>query len=419
VKNVQSCVELIEESEEKFRKIAENSFVGMYICREYFVYVNEAFAKMTDYSVDELLHIHPWELVDASYKEAFKRTIARRLEGEEFSSVYNDALLITKDKRALDVKVYNETIHYKGNYAGIGIIIDITDIIKKNQVIKVLIQALSQSDDIVFITDVNGNIEYVNRALLKIYGYTQEEIIGSTPRIFSSAEHEKSFYKELWDTVLRGKNYHQVIINKKKNGDLIYVDTKITPVKDEKGEKISYFVTTARDITQRALNEEKFKKLATVDALTQIPNRYQLYRHFDDFIAQVERKEKCFAVLLFDIDHFKQVNDTFGHHVGDTILKKFSSLIVKNIRSVDKFGRWGGEEFLLLLDATDEHEAMQVGQKLNTLVANTVFDELYCITVSIGVTTYRKGETKEQCIERVDMALYAAKNLGRNRVVFN
>jgi len=286
-------------------------------------------------------------------------------------------------------------------------------------VIKVLIQALSQSDDIVFITDVNGNIEYVNRALLKIYGYTQEEVIRSTPRIFSSAEHEKSFYKELWDTVLRGKNYHQVIINKKKKGDLIYVDTKITPVKDEKGENISYFVVTARDITQRALSEEKFKKLATVDALTQIPNRYQVYQYFDDFIAQAERKENCFAVLLFDIDHFKQVNDTFGHHVGDRILEKFSSLIAKNIRSVDKFGRWGGEEFLLLLDATDEHEAMQVGQKLNTLVANTVFDELYCITVSIGVTTYRKGETKEQCIERVDMALYAAKNLGRNRVVFN
>jgi diguanylate cyclase (GGDEF)-like protein/PAS domain S-box-containing protein len=254
---------------------------------------------------------------------------------------------------------------------------------------------------------------------LEIYGYTREEVVGDTPRLFSSGEHEKSFYKELWNTILRGKNYHNVIINQKKNGELIHVDTKITPVKDERGENISYFPVTARDVTQRILSEQKFKKLATIDPLTQIPNRYQIYQYFDDFIAQKKRKESSFSVLLFDIDHFKQINDNFGHYVGDRILQNFSSLIAENIRSVDKFGRWGGEEFLLLLDDTNEHEAMRIGQKLNRLVGRTVFDDLYCITVSIGVTEYRKDDTKEKCIERADMALYAAKNLGRNRVVFN
>ncbi|WP_152184218.1 sensor domain-containing diguanylate cyclase [Sulfurimonas indica] len=419
MKNTQSCLELVEESEEKFRKIAENSLVGMFIYTEYFVYVNEAFAKMTGYTTQELLKMHPWELVDESNKQSFQTIIQRRLQGEEFTSVHNEALLVKKDNTTLDVKVSAETIHYRGKYAGIGIIIDITDIVKKNQIIKVLIQALSQSDDIIFITDIKGTIEYVNRALLEIYGYTREEIVGGTPRIFSSGQHEKSFYKELWDTVQREKNYHQIIINKKKNGNLIHVDTKITPVKDERGENISYFAVSARDITERILNEQKFKKLATIDPLTQIPNRYQLYQYFDDFIAKTEHRKNFFSILLFDIDHFKQINDNFGHYVGDNILKDFSRLIVENIRSIDKFGRWGGEEFLLLLDSTDEHDAMRIAQKLNDLVAGSVFDELYCITVSIGVTEYRQGDTKEQCIERADIALYAAKNLGRNRVVFN
>jgi len=414
-----SCLELVQESEEKFRKIAENSLVGMFIYNEYFVYVNEAFATMTGYTTAELLKMHPWDLVDQKHRDKFQKLVMKRLHGEMFTSVHNEALLIKKSNEALSVKLSTETIHYKGNYAGIGIVIDITDIIKKNQIIRVLIQALSQSDDIIFITNKSGIIEYANEALLEKYRYKSEEVIGKKPSIFSSGKYDSEFYKNLWNTVLRGNNYHEIILNKKKNGELIYVDTKITPVKDDNGEDIAYFAVTARDITQRALREEKFKTLATIDPLTKVANRYQFHYFFDEFVARVQEKKTPFAILIFDIDHFKEVNDTHGHQVGDSILKAFSALIVENIRAVDKFCRWGGEEFILLLDNTDEHGAMRIGQKLNNLVSHTRFEGLYCITVSIGVTQYRVDDTKEQCIHRADMALYAAKNLGRNRVVFN
>jgi diguanylate cyclase (GGDEF)-like protein len=159
--------------------------------------------------------------------------------------------------------------------------------------------------------------------------------------------------------------------------------------------------------------------LATIDPLTKIPNRYQLNQYFDEFIARTERTGNEFSVLMFDIDHFKRINDSYGHYVGDCVLQAFSQSIVDNIRVVDKFGRWGGEEFILLLDGADEHAAMEIGEKLNKIIANMNFDMFCSITVSIGVTKYRVGETKEKCIERADNALYAAKNLGRNRVVFN
>jgi len=419
VKNAQSCIDLVEESEEKFRKIAENSLVGMFIYNEYFVYVNKAFSIMTGYTQEELLKMHPWEIAEEKDKNSFKKIVKRRLKGEMFPVVHNESLLVKKNNERLNVKVSAETIHYKGSYAGIGIVIDISDIIKKNQIIKVLIQALSQSDDMVFITDIHGNIEYANRAMLKIYGYNEEELVGKTPRIFSSKEHDKSFYKELWQTVLNGENYHQVLINKSKDGKRIYADTKITPVKDDRGENIEYFAVTARDVTSRVLREEKFKELATIDPLTKIPNRYQLNQYFDEFIARAERTGNEFSVLMFDIDHFKRINDSYGHYVGDCVLQAFSQSIVDNIRVVDKLGRWGGEEFILLLDGADEHEAMDIGEKLNKVIADMNFDMFCSITVSIGVTQYRVGETKEKCIERADNALYAAKNLGRNRVVFN
>jgi len=409
----------MEESEEKFRKIAENSLVGMFIYKEYFIYVNNAFARMTGYSSEELLEMHPWDLVDEKHKKSFQRYVYKRLKGEEFKAVHNDALLITKEEQEISVKISAETIYYAGGYAGIGIVIDITDIIKKNQIIKVLIQALSQSDDIVFITDVKGVIQYTNKALNDIYGYSDAEVIGQTPKLFRSGMHERSFYEKLWKTVLSGDNYHNVIINKTKDGSLIYMDTKITPVENETSTNISYFVVTARDITKRVLLEKKLEKLATTDPLTHISNRYQILRYFDDFIARAKRAAYPFSILFFDIDFFKRVNDKHGHYAGDIILKEFSELIIKNIRTVDKFGRWGGEEFILLLDGTTKQEAFCVAEKLRLKVDACRFHDTYHITVSIGGTEYKINESKEMCIDRADRALYKAKELGRNRVVFD
>lgn len=417
--NAQPCMELLGESEEKFRKIAENSLVGMFLYREKFIYVNDAFARITGYLPEELLELHPWDLVEKRYKERFKKYVQRRLKGEFFSTIYNDVRLVQKNGEYLAVKITAETIEYRGGYGGIGVVMDITDIVNQNQTIKVLTQALSQSDDIIFITNIDGVIEYANDALYKIYGYSKDEVFGKTPQIFASGKQDKKLYKELWDTILSGRNYHNVIINKKKSGELLYIDTKITPVADELDRRNHYFVVTARDITQRVLNEEKFKVLATIDPLTEVPNRYQLNRDFDEFAIEAEIMHSTFSILVLDIDHFKQINDTYGHIVGDMILKSFATLIMKNIRRIDRFGRWGGEEFLLLLNDTGEHEAMQIAQKLKDLVANTCFNDKYSITISIGVTVYREGDTKEKAIARADEGLYAAKNLGRNRVVFN
>ncbi len=164
--------------------------------------------------------------------------------------------------------------------------------------------------------------------------------------------------------------------------------------------------------------EQKLENLAITDSLTQIYNRYKINAEIDLHIAMAKRNHQPFSMLMFDIDHFKRVNDTYGHYVGDVVLKELTKLVENNIREVDAFGRWGGEEFMLLLDNTNKTEALHVANKLLSKVAQTPLSGHYSITISIGVSEYRIAEQKATLLERVDQALYEAKESGRNRVVF-
>ena len=132
---------------------------------------------------------------------------------------------------------------------------------------------------------------------------------------------------------------------------------------------------------------------------------------------RVERFGGKFALMMFDIDHFKLVNDTYGHDVGDVVLKEFSRLIRENIREVDRFGRWGGEEFMLFAQAEDEAEVVKFANKLRLTIQDHIFPTVHTITVSIGIDIYSGGYGKEELIKRVDEALYDAKEGGRNRAV--
>ncbi len=298
-----------------------------------------------------------------------------------------------------------------------GVINDITEIVEKENQVKLLAKALEASDNLVFITDANGIITYVNDSLVKHSGYSRDELLGARPSIFKSSKHDQKFYQQLWSTILTGRNYNNIIINKKKNGDLYYVDTSIIPI-DDKYTRTKNFVATSKDVTIQMKLEQKLENLAITDSLTQIYNRYKINAEIDLHIAMAKRNHQPFSMLMFDIDHFKRVNDTYGHYVGDVVLKELTKLVENNIREVDAFGRWGGEEFMLLLDNTNKTEALHVANKLLSKVAQTPLSGHYSITISIGVSEYRIAEQKATLLERVDQALYEAKESGRNRVVF-
>ncbi len=362
-----TALKRLQESEEKFRRVANMAHMGIMIYKEYFLYVNDALCEMTGYSREELLAMHPWEIAPKEQQKYFKDIAMRRLKGEHFQARYNDLTIPTKNGELKTIRVNADTMKYEDGYAGFSTMVDVTDIVHTSKRLKQLAQAMEQMDEMVRISDTNGTISFVNEALTKHTGYKKSELIGVNNNIFQSGKHSKQFYANFWEKIL-SKNPHQItFVNKKKNGELYYEELTVTPILDEEGE-IEYFVSTGKDITQRLELEKKLQELATVDTLTGVWNRYKTNEYIDDALIKNRRHKRKLGLIMFDIDHFKHVNDTYGHDVGDIVLKEFAALIKKSIRESDKFGRWGGEEFMLLSEETKEENIVLFSEKLCRIV---------------------------------------------------
>lgn len=158
-------------------------------------------------------------------------------------------------------------------------------------------------------------------------------------------------------------------------------------------------------------------RLSMTDMLTGVYNRVGLQQHSVEIMKRADRFHHPVAVLLLDLDHFKQINDQHGHAVGDTVLTRFADTIKANLRGSDIFGRWGGEEFLVISPHLNLGEAMKMAEKLRHAIENTEFSHAIHLTTSVGVSEYQPGETDAALFARADLALYRAKSAGRNRVV--
>lgn len=161
---------------------------------------------------------------------------------------------------------------------------------------------------------------------------------------------------------------------------------------------------------------QNFELLATTDSLTNVNNRYSIMRHLQSEITRAVRYNHDLAVILYDIDFFKKINDTHGHDVGDTVLVQMSHLIETSLRDVDIIGRYGGEEFIIILPETNLEDAKHIAERTRVLVEETTFANLDNTTISLGVTVLLDNEKMETLFKRLDTLLYRAKHSGRNQV---
>ncbi|MDH4129163.1 MAG: diguanylate cyclase, partial [Spirochaetota bacterium] len=160
------------------------------------------------------------------------------------------------------------------------------------------------------------------------------------------------------------------------------------------------------------------EEMSITDHLTRCYNRFYLDSTLEVYIEKYVRYNRPFSILIIDIDHFKLVNDTFGHQAGDKVLIQFVNLIKTNIRKIDILGRWGGEEFLIICPETNLSDTVKLAEKLVKCIENGVFDNNLKITCSIGVAEYKMNEVRESVVKRADDALYIAKDSGRNKVAY-
>jgi len=273
----------------------------------------------------------------------------------------------------------------------------------------------------IFITDRDGTILAANPSACRITGYNERELLGQTPRLFRSGRQTPEFYAAFWrDLKLRG-SWHGEIWNRRKNGDVFPEILSVSAIRDSSGE-IVRFVALLVDISAQKSVEAQLHYKANHDELTGLSNRVQFNDYLGRALAHARRESFKLAVLFIDLDHFKYINDTLGHQMGDALLQVVAERIRGYLREEDLVARLGGDEFaVLLLGISDLQDAARVAKKLMAALTEPVVldgNEL-SITASIGISVFPDdGDSMDDLLRRADNAMYSAKEVGRNTVRF-
>jgi len=283
--------------------------------------------------------------------------------------------------------------------------------VKKFNDIEILQNIISES--VLYTTsDIDANITSVSKAFEKLTGYSEKELIGKNHNLFRDPKTPNSFYEEMWDTLEKNRQFKGELKNYTKNKDVYWTSVTINPMFDKDGIKIGY-AAYRENIT----NTKKLEYLSTHDTLTNIYNREYFNKTFEHEIKNHKRYGHNMSLILVDIDHFKNVNDTYGHNEGDKVLTKIAEIIKNNLRENDIVARWGGEEFVILLSNTKLSGAFLLAEKLRKKIEIDIILKQKKITASFGVGMYTNKESKTTFFEKIDNALYSAKDNGRNCVV--
>ncbi len=263
---------------------------------------------------------------------------------------------------------------------------------------------------IIATTDFVGNITSASDAFCKISGYKRKELIGKRFKNISHSNMPTSLFNELWETITQGKIWTGEIRNSKKNGEHYWVDVIIEPILDSSKKHLGYRAIY-QDITDKKLAQE----LAITDNLTKLYNRGYIESVLSSQLAIANRYNRYLCVVLLDIDYFKKINDTYGHQVGDTVLKEVAKILQNNIRKTDILGRWGGEEFLIVTPDINARQCFLLCEKLRKAVEKQIFEGMdSSVTISIGIAEFILNENMDKFIERADKAMYFSKEQGRN-----
>lgn len=356
-----------------------------------------------------------------------------KTKGEEFFAYSmddilendDDAILLLKPKKDYEEQLFESNLKTTAVILILSILISIPlamyasltpsrlqkALIKANTELKKFSEIIDKHI-ITATTKTNSIITSVSSAFESVSGFTRDELIGEKMNIVKHEDTPKETFKELWNTISSGKTWHGELKNRTKSGGEYWVEEDIVPIKDDNDKIISY-MSISRDITAK----KEIEKLSITDQLTGVYNRRKFDNSLEEEVQRARRYSEELALIMIDMDHFKDVNDTYGHQVGDDVLIVTAKLISEHVRNVDIVGRYGGEEFVVICPNIGLEQAVVVAEKLRAEIQKHEFDAVGTKTISLGVAEFTEGDTPDDLVKKADTALYKAKEEGRNRVV--
>ena len=271
----------------------------------------------------------------------------------------------------------------------------------------------------IIITDADVTILIINDSFTQVTGYTREEALGKNPSFLASGHHNPGFYSAMWQELNRKGHWYGEITNKRKNGEIYIQFLSITTSYDSNGQ-VKNYVGIFSDITKQKENLKKLEHIAHYDALTQLPNRVLLRDRLNQLMIQSVRRKQYLAVVFLDLDGFKEVNDQYGHQIGDILLSTMAKRLNSSLREGDSIARIGGDEFIAVLsDLEHIDDSLPYLTRLLHAASTPVMIQKHEIqlSASLGVAFYfgDKNIDAELLIRRADQAMYQAKLAGKNQ----
>jgi diguanylate cyclase (GGDEF)-like protein/PAS domain S-box-containing protein len=439
---------ITSQSEDHYRLLIHNASEMFWVLdleEERFLYISPAVEHIRGYRVEEMLQHNMYEVLSSESRQYIQSILPARLQRfkQGFYEVYIDELQLTRKDGSLiwtEVTSRISLNNVNGHLEGYGVARDISTRLKIEQQVRQLSQAVQQSSASIVITDIQGSIIYVNPKFTEVTGYSYEEALGKNPRMLKTDITPHEVHADLWQTLSSKKVWRGEFCNRKKSGDLYWEFASISPILDRNGEITSY-VAVKEDITERKMKDlalqaandqlnhqlEEIQKLqealreqAIRDPLTGLYNRRYLYETLGQEMARSLREGQTLSIMMMDVDHFKQLNDQYGHAAGDAILQGLADLLLCDTRKGDSVCRYGGEEILIAMPNTPLEQARQRAADMVDGIGSKKFafdGKWLAITVSIGVAAYPEhGETMDAVIRAADDAMYRSKGAGRNQV---
>lgn len=420
----QQAEQELRDSEERYRAVTHSASDAIITADETgnIVSWNRGAAAIFGYAPAEILGQPLTLLMPERYRHRHQAGMHRIQSGGEPDIIGKTVELagLRKDMSEFPLELLLAKCEVASGWFMTGTIRDISMRKQHEAQLHLAAKVFEQSGEGITITDTRHNIVMINHAFTEITGYSEADALGKNPRMLSSGRQDQGFYQAMWETINTQGHWQGEMWNCRKDGSIFPEWLSISQVRDAGG-ALTHYIGIFSDISRHKAAQEQIQRLAHFDSLTGLPNRSLLKDRVSHALSSAQRSREPLALMFFDLDHFKNVNDSLGHRIGDELLIALAQRMTLVVREQDTVSRLGGDEFILVLPGTDADGAAHVAEKLLESALQPYHIEQYELTItpSIGIAMYPgDGDDFDTLSKRADAAMYRAKQSGRNNYRF-